>query len=198
MENNCCGIKILDLADKRTLTGEEYLAIAEKDHNYKTPVNQLVALIADNPNLKDIIEQAIKDALKDFDSLNATIEALTQQVTQLQQQLTDLLSKYNNLQQAVTNLTNNYGDLSGSLGDIDSLINADNIISIVNTGIEQHKVKILDPVQTAINSGQGINQPMPSNNDYKILLDTWTGTAEEYQALQDRVDGMTYNIIDEE
>lgn len=38
--NKCDGIKILELDPKRILEGNEYMVIAEKDQNFKAPINQ--------------------------------------------------------------------------------------------------------------------------------------------------------------
>lgn len=40
--NKCDGIKILELDPKRILEGNEYMVIAEKDQNFKAPINQIV------------------------------------------------------------------------------------------------------------------------------------------------------------
>lgn len=40
--NKCDGIKILELDPKRILEGNEYMVIAEKDQNFKAPINQAV------------------------------------------------------------------------------------------------------------------------------------------------------------
>lgn len=39
--NKCDGIKILELDPKRNLEGNEYMVVAEKDQNYKAPINQI-------------------------------------------------------------------------------------------------------------------------------------------------------------
>lgn len=204
---HCCGVRILDLEDKRTLEGTEYLAIAEKDNNYKTPVNQITNLLVDDPRIKDLIKEALGDAFNEFQAkVDAQLNQFNQQLLELQNTLNQQTNdKYAELNQRITELENKLKQLTGDLGDlndqfgnIDDLIGEDKIIQIVNNGIANHKVKILDPVQTAINSGQGITRPMPSANNWKILLNTWTGTIDQYNELQGREDGMTYNIIDEE
>lgn len=43
--NKCDGIKILELDPKRILEGNEYMVIAEKDQNYKAPINQIVDIV---------------------------------------------------------------------------------------------------------------------------------------------------------
>lgn len=204
-ENKCCGIKILDLDDKRSLVGSEYLAIAEKDNNFKTPVNQVVELLLADPRIKQYIEEALGEKFGELQNqVTQQLNDFSQQLSQFQNTLNQALdSKYNELKQELEQLKQKITELTGDLGDLGDQFNnfdvsEDKIINIVNTGISDHKVKILDPVQTAINYGQGISQPMPSQNSYKILLDTWTGTMEDYNNLQSKVDGMTYNIIDEE
>lgn len=39
--NKCDGIKILELDSKRNLEGSEYMVVAEKDYNYKAPIQNL-------------------------------------------------------------------------------------------------------------------------------------------------------------
>lgn len=60
--NKCDGIKILELDPKRILEGNEYMVIAEKDQNFKAPINQIVDLVDRITNLEssiDDIEQSI-------------------------------------------------------------------------------------------------------------------------------------------
>lgn len=57
--NKCDGVKILELDPKRILEGNEYMVIAEKDQNFKAPINQIVDLVVSDDKLKDYIEQSI-------------------------------------------------------------------------------------------------------------------------------------------
>lgn len=50
--NKCEGIKILELDPKRILEGNEYMVIAEKDQNFKAPINQIVDLVVSDDRLK--------------------------------------------------------------------------------------------------------------------------------------------------
>lgn len=54
----------------------------------------------------------------------------------------------------------------------------------------------LDAIQTAINKGCDVDLSLPSDNNGKLLLPIWTGTKAEYELIQPKVSGMTYNIID--
>lgn len=49
--NKCDGIKILELDPKRILEGNEYMVIAEKDQNFKAPINQIVDLVVSDDRL---------------------------------------------------------------------------------------------------------------------------------------------------
>lgn len=51
--NKCDGIKILELDPKRILEGNEYMVIAEKDQNFKAPINQIVDLVVSDDRLKN-------------------------------------------------------------------------------------------------------------------------------------------------
>lgn len=53
--NKCDGIKILELDPKRILEGNEYMVIAEKDQNFKAPINQIVDLVVSDDRLKNYI-----------------------------------------------------------------------------------------------------------------------------------------------
>lgn len=54
--NKCDGIKILELDPKRILEGNEYMVIAEKDQNFKAPINQIVDLVVSDDRLKNYID----------------------------------------------------------------------------------------------------------------------------------------------
>lgn len=57
--NKCEGIKILELDPKCILEGNEYMVIAEKDQNFKAPINQIVDLVVNNDRLKNYIDTTI-------------------------------------------------------------------------------------------------------------------------------------------
>lgn len=61
MAENCCGVKILDLDGKYKATGQEYLVVAEKDNNFKMPMEQIadtvVQQIIDNDTFKATVTE---------------------------------------------------------------------------------------------------------------------------------------------
>lgn len=64
--NKCEGIKILELDPKRILEGNEYMVIAEKDQNFKAPINQIVDLVVSDDRLKNYIDTTIESSIGDF------------------------------------------------------------------------------------------------------------------------------------
>lgn len=62
--NKCDGIKILELDPKRILEGNEYMVIAEKDQNFKAPINQIVDLVVSDDRLKNYIDTTIDTAFR--------------------------------------------------------------------------------------------------------------------------------------
>lgn len=64
--NKCDGVKILELDPKRILEGNEYMVIAEKDQNFKAPINQIVDLVVSDDKLKDYIDTTIESSIGDF------------------------------------------------------------------------------------------------------------------------------------
>lgn len=64
--NKCDGIKILELDPKHILEGNEYMVIAEKDQNFKAPINQIVDLVINDGRLKDYIDATIESSVGDF------------------------------------------------------------------------------------------------------------------------------------
>lgn len=64
--NKCDGIKILELDPKRNLEGSEYMVVAEKDQNYKAPINQIVDLVINDGRLKDYIDATVEFLIGDF------------------------------------------------------------------------------------------------------------------------------------
>lgn len=60
--NKCDGIKILELDPKRILEGNEYMVIAEKDQNFKAPINQIVDLVVSDDRLKNYIDTTIESS----------------------------------------------------------------------------------------------------------------------------------------
>lgn len=175
--NKCNGVKILELDPKRILEGNEYMVIAEKDQNFKAPINQIVDLVVSDDKLKDYIDTTIESSIGDFKN-------------EVNQSISELTSKINNLDSKITNIENN-------LGNIGELLDEEYITQLINKLISENKISVLDPVQQAMNKGTGVVLALPSANNGKISLPIWTGTEAEYNQLT-KVAGMTYNIIDEE
>lgn len=168
--NKCDGIKILELDPKRILEGNEYMVIAEKDQNFKAPINQIVDLVVSDDKLKDYIDTTIESSIGDFKN-------------EVNQSISELTSKINNLDSKITN--------------VGELLDEEYITQLINKLISENKISVLDPVQQAMNKGTGVVLALPSANNGKISLPIWTGTEAEYNQLT-KVAGMTYNIIDEE
>lgn len=57
MTQKCGGVKILDLEEKLEATGSEYIVTAEKDNNYKLPLESVADIVIGNSKFK----AAIKD-----------------------------------------------------------------------------------------------------------------------------------------
>lgn len=175
--NKCDGIKILELDPKRILEGNEYMVIAEKDQNFKAPINQIVDLVVSDDRLKDYIDTTIESSIGDFKN-------------EVNQSISELTSKINNLDSKITNINNRITNLESSIDE-------EYITQLINKLISENKISVLDPVQQAMNKGTGVVLALPSANNGKISLPIWTGTEAEYNQLT-KVAGMTYNIIDEE
>lgn len=168
--NKCDGIKILELDPKRNLEGSEYMVVAEKDQNYKAPINQIVDLVINDDRIKDYIDATIESSIGDFK---------------------------NTVNNRITNLESSIDDIEQNITSINKLLDEEYITQLINKLISENKISVLDPVQQAMNKGTGVTLALPSANSGKILLPIWTGTEAEYNQLT-KVAGMTYNIIDEE
>lgn len=176
--NKCDGVKILELDPKRILEGNEYMVIAEKDQNFKAPINQIVDLVVSDDRLKNYIDTTIESSIGDFKN-------------EVNQSISELTSKINNLDSKITAVNNRITNLESSIDD------EEYITQLINKLISENKISVLDPVQQAMNKGTGVVLALPSANNGKISLPIWTGTEAEYNQLT-KVAGMTYNIIDEE
>ena len=120
--NKCDGIKILELDSKRNLEGSEYMVVAEKDYNYKAPINQIVDLVINDSRIKDYIDTTIESSIGDFKN-------------EVNQSISELTSKINNLDSKITTVNNRITNLESSVDDIEQ-----NITSINNkiTSIENN------------------------------------------------------------
>lgn len=168
--NKCDGIKILELDPKRILEGNEYMVIAEKDQNFKAPINQIVDLVVSDDRLKNYIDTTIESSIGDFKD---------------------------DIEQNITSINNKITNIENNLGNVGELLDEEYITQLINKLISENKISVLDPVQQAMNKGTGVTLALPSANNGKISLPIWTGTEAQYNELT-KVAGMTYNIIDEE
>lgn len=182
--NKCDGVKILELDPKRILEGNEYMVIAEKDQNFKAPINQIVDLVVSNDRLKDYIDTTIESSIGDFKN-------------EVNQSISELTSKINNLDSKITSINNKITNIENNLDNVGELLDEEYITQLINKLISENKISVLDPVQQAMNKGTGVVLALPSANNGKISLPIWTGTEAQYNQLT-KVAGMTYNIIDEE
>lgn len=189
--NKCDGIKILELDPKRILEGNEYMVIAEKDQNFKAPINQIVDLVVSDDRLKNYIDTTIESSIGDFkNEVNQSISELTNRITNLESSIDDI-------EQSITSINNKITNIENNLGNVGELLDEEYITQLINKLISENKISVLDPVQQAMNKGTGVVLALPSANNGKISLPIWTGTESEYNQLT-KVAGMTYNIIDEE
>lgn len=171
--NKCDGVKILELDPKRILEGNEYMVIAEKDQNFKAPINQIVDLVVSDDGLKNYIDTTVNN------------------------RITNLESSIDDIEQSITSINNKITNIENNLGNVGELLDEEYITQLINKLISENKISVLDPVQQAMNKGTGVTLALPSANNGKISLPIWTGTEAEYNQLT-KVAGMTYNIIDEE
>lgn len=107
--NKCDGIKILELDPKRILEGNEYMVIAEKDQNFKAPINQIVDLVINDGRLKDYIDATVEFSIGDFKN-------------EVNQSISELTNKINNLDSKITTVNNRITNLESSIDDIEQLI----------------------------------------------------------------------------
>lgn len=195
--NKCDGIKILELDPKRILTGGEYMVVAEKDYNYKAPINQIVDLVINDSRLKDYIGDFKNEVNQSILELTNKINNLDSKITTVNNRITNLESSIDDIEQNITSINNKITSIENNLGNVGELLDEEYITQLINKLISENKISVLDPVQQAMNKGTGVTLALPSANSGKISLPIWTGTEAEYNQLT-KVAGMTYNIIDEE
>ena len=196
--NKCDGVKILELDPKRNLEGSEYMVVAEKEHNYKAPINQIVDLVINDNRIKDYIDATIESSVGDFkNEVNQSISELTSKITTVNNRITNLESSIDDIEQNITSINNKITSIENNLGNVGELLDEEYITQLINRLISENKISVLDPVQQAMNKGTGVTLALPSANSGKISLPIWTGTEAQYNELT-KVAGMTYNIIDEE
>lgn len=189
--NKCNGIKILELDPKRILEGNEYMVLAEKDQNFKAPINQIVDLVVSDDKLKNYIDTTIESSIGDFKN------EVNQSISDINNRITNLESSIDDIEQSITSINNKITKIENNLGNVGELLDEEYITQLINKLISENKISVLDPVQQAMNKGTGVTLALPSANNGKISLPIWTGTEAQYNELT-KVAGMTYNIIDEE
>lgn len=196
--NKCDGIKILELDPKRILEGNEYMVIAEKDQNFKAPINQIVDLVVSDDRLKDYIDTTIESSIGDFkNEVNQSISELTSRINNLDSKITNVNNRITNLESSIDDIERSITSINNKITNIENNLGEEYITQLINKLISENKISVLDPVQQAMNKGTGVTLALPSANNGKISLPIWTGTEAEYNQLT-KVAGMTYNIIDEE
>lgn len=197
--NKCEGIKILELDPKRILEGNEYMVIAEKDQNFKAPINQIVDLVVSDDRLIQNLQQMISknEVNQSISELTSKINNLDSKITTVNNRITNLESSIDDIEQSITSINNEITNIENNLGNVGELLDEEYITQLINKLISENKISVLDPVQQAMNKGTGVTLALPSANNGKISLPIWTGTEAEYNQLT-KVAGMTYNIIDEE
>lgn len=188
--NKCDGVKILELDPKRILEGNEYMVIAEKDQNFKAPINQIVDLVVSDDRLKNYIGDFKNEVNQSISELTSKINNLDSKITTVNNRITNLESSIDDIEQSITSINN-------KITNVGELLDEEYITQLINKLISENKISVLDPVQQAMNKGTGVTLALPSANSGKISLPIWTGTEAEYNELT-KVAGMTYNIIDEE
>lgn len=196
--NKCDGIKILELDPKRILEGNEYMVIAEKDQNFKAPINQIVDLVVSDDRLKNYIDTTIESSIGDFkNEVNQSISELTSKINNLDSKITTVNNRITNLESSIDDIEQSITSINNKITNIENNLGEEYITQLINKLISENKISVLDPVQQAMNKGTGVTLALPSANNGKISLPIWTGTEAEYNQLT-KVAGMTYNIIDEE
>lgn len=196
--NKCDGIKILELDPKRILEGNEYMVIAEKDQNFKAPINQIVDLVVSDDRLKNYIDTTIESSIGDFkNEVNQSISELTSKINNLDSKITTVNNRITNLESSIDDIEQSITSINNKITNIENNLGEEYITQLINKLIRENKISVLDPVQQAMNKGTGVVLALPSANNGKISLPIWTGTEAEYNELT-KVAGMTYNIIDEE
>lgn len=196
--NKCDGIKILELDPKRILEGNEYMVIAEKDQNFKAPINQIVDLVVSDDRLKNYIDTTIESSIGDFkNEVNQSISELTSKINNLDSRITTVNNRITNLESSIDDIEQSITSINNKITNIENNLGEEYITQLINKLISENKISVLDPVQQAMNKGTGVTLALPSANSGKISLPIWTGTEAEYNELT-KVAGMTYNIIDEE
>lgn len=125
--NKCDGIKILELDPKRILEGNEYMVIAEKDQNFKAPINQIVDLVINDGRLKDYIDATVEFSIGDFkNEVNQSISELTNKInnldskiTTVNNRITNLESSIDDIEQSITSINNKITNIENNLGMVD-------------------------------------------------------------------------------
>lgn len=167
------------------------MVIAEKDQNFKAPINQIVDLVVSDDKLKNYIDTTIESSIGDFkNEVNQSISELTSKInnldskiTTVNNRITNLESSIDDIEQSITSINNKITNIENNLGNVGELLDEEYITQLINKLISENKISVLDPVQQAMNKGTGVTLALPSANSGKISLPIWTGTEAEYNQL---------------
>lgn len=161
MNNNFCnGIKILDLDPKRNVTGSEYVVIAERGHNYKMAVDQVVSVVINSSTFKTELKNY-------FDSRIAPIET---SITELQEQVTSVSQRITELNNIIgTEFSNQISNLESSTTELN------NQLTSLKSKVDNHVADKSNPHEvTSAQVGLG-NVDNTSVSDVKAILDEHIG-----------------------
>lgn len=124
--NKCDGIKILELDPKRILEGNEYMVIAEKDQNFKAPINQIVDLVINDGRLKDYIDATVEFSIGDFkNEVNQSISELTNKINNLDSKITTVNNRITNLESSINDIEQNITSINNKITSIENNLGRD-------------------------------------------------------------------------
>lgn len=179
--NKCDGIKILELDPKRILEGNEYMVIAEKDQNFKAPINQIVDLVINDDRLKNYIDTTIESSIGDFkNEVNQSISELTSKInnldskiTTVNNRITNLESSIDDIEQSITSINNKITNIENNLGNVGELLDEEYITQLI--GIAGERAVPLQK-RTVGNTNisdvfDGVNHIWPTRDDVAYFYD---------------------------
>lgn len=152
--------------------------------------------------LNEFIEET-RAAIDEINSKLAEIEAklvvINNRLATIEHRLEEITTELAKLSDRLTKVENGLAELKQSFeaykAENDAKVNK-NIADIaqLRTDVDGLKEAMLDleDIQTALNKGTGVTLEFEKD---KLKLPLWTGTKEQYDAIEPKVQGMTYNII---
>lgn len=131
------------------------MVIAEKDQNFKAPINQIVDLVINDDRLKNYIDTTIESSIGDFkNEVNQSISELTSKInnldskiTTVNNRITNLESSIDDIEQSITSINNKITNIENNLGNVGELLDEEYITQLINKLISENKISVLDPVQ---------------------------------------------------